>query len=274
VFGSVGEEGYLCVLMRGLFDESGTHNDARVTTIAGWIFATRDHARECLVQWHRGLEVMSLDSFHASNFDHFAKVSKWSDDDRTRHLQTLAAIVGKFAWFGVSGSVVTSAYDALPDWVRERIGDRYHFCFHVLMNQLKKRIESVTSPEPLNLTFEKKDHVIGRTTTEYHRDYAGGIWGGLLFLDKTQAPLLQAADFLVYEMNKGIDIALHKHGPIRPALKAIGSLKKVRFGYHDAETLNNLVSALEKDRNELPGGWLGEYVWWPAAWHRNYSERQ
>ncbi|TAJ78948.1 DUF3800 domain-containing protein [bacterium] len=114
--------------MHGYFDESGTHNTSRVTTIAGFV-ATTDQWRKCLVEWEAALSAKHLKQFHASEFGYFAKANKWSSDEYSEFVGNLTRILNNHTWFGVSGSVITSAYENLPDEVRKRIGGRYQYCF-------------------------------------------------------------------------------------------------------------------------------------------------
>ncbi len=190
--------------MRGYFDESGTHDQSRVTTIAGWV-ANAAMWRKCLIKWQAALESKKINAFHGNRFDHFTRVSKWSSDEYSDFVETLTDILAKYTSFGVSGSVLTSAYDNLPEWVRQRIGGRYHFCFHVVMHQLIMRLDSIIAPDALTLYFEHKDHIVGKTRADFKvysaQDYHNQL-DGLFFGTKERVPLLQTADFLVYEMNK------------------------------------------------------------------------
>jgi hypothetical protein len=148
--------------MRGYFDESGTHDQSRVTTIAGWI-ATTDMWRKGLIKWQDSLASRNLPIFHASEFDYFTRQNQWSSDDYSSFIEILTTILRKYTWLGLSGSVVTSAYNDLPEWLKTKIGGRYHFCFQLVMNQLMKAMGNIISKTPVPLVFERKDDIIDRS---------------------------------------------------------------------------------------------------------------
>lgn len=259
------------VLMRGYYDESGIHDGSPVTTIAGWMFAP-GHVKPCFEKWREVIAEKNLDMFHANEFDHFVKANRWPDTERDQFVENLTDILGRYAWFGLCGSVVTSAYDALPDWLKTQIGGRYHFCFHVLMEQLSERMDSVSSPYPPFMVFERKDKVIGRTLDDFveRNEYK---LGGLVFDSKQNVPMLQTADFLVYEINRWLDGQLNSNQNPRIQIQKLAAAGKgryhfLRYGYHDHETLTNLVKVLEADPDHKH--WLGRRQWWPDSWYPNY----
>jgi hypothetical protein len=259
---------YFGVLMRGYYDESGIHDTSRVTTIAGWMFAA-DHSKPCLEKWSEALSPKHMEMFHAKDFDHFVKVNKWSETEYNEFIETLAAILGKYAWFGLCGSVVTSAYNALPNWLKQRIGGRYHFCFHVLMHQLSERMRSTSSRLPPFMVFERKDKVIGRTLDDFAEHYR---LGAMVFDTKENVPMLQTADFLVYEINRWLDEKIYSTNNPRVQIRTLAAQGKKRFeflryGYHDEETLTSLVALLESDRDHKI--WIHNR-WWPDSWYPNY----
>lgn len=251
--------------MRGYFDESGTHEQSLVTTIAGWV-SNATNWRKCLIEWQVVLDKQYIGQFHASDYKQLAP----------EFIETLTGIITKYAFFGVSGSVVTSAYNNLPQWVKKRVGGRYHFCFYVLMNELAKRMHNMIGPEQLTLVFEIKDDATGRALDNLrrdfsHRDFAGQQLDGFYFGSKEKFPLLQTADFLVYEMNRWITEALVQRKPPRTAIKHLARSRKVRFGYHDEETLSGWPALLGRDRKELEAGMPEGMIWWPESWHKSGS---
>lgn len=263
------------ILMRGFYDESGTHDGSPVTTIAGWIFAT-DHARPCWQAWSAELAEKNMPAFHANQFDHFARANKWTKNEYNEFVGRLAAILKKYAWFGLSASVITADYNKLPAWLKKRIGDRYHFCFHALMHELQERLRHTTAPMPPLLFFEIKDKVIGRTLDDFvaMNDYNLGT---LIFADKQCVPMLQTADFLVYEVNHWLDDRLLSGKrvtriQIKELVKASEDRYKfLRYVYHDAETLAALVETLESDPDHKI--WRPGYIqWWPDSWYPNYKK--
>lgn len=271
VWGDAEGERYFGVMMRGYYDESGIHDGSPVTTIAGWMFAP-DHVKPCFEKWQEAITEKHLEMFHANEFDHFVKVNRWTETEHDQFIENLAGILGKYAWFGLCGSVETSAYDALPDWLKEKIGGRYHFCFHVLMRQLSDRMDSVVTKFRPFMVFERKDKVIGRTLDNLVEinDYE---LGSLVFDTKKNVPMLQTADFLVYDFNRWLDGQLHsKQNPRIQMQKLVAAGKSryhfLQFGYHDHETLTALVKWLEADPNHKI--WLGRKQWWPDSWYPNY----
>jgi len=264
-------ERYFGILMRGYYDESGIHEGSAVTTIAGWMFG-HDHVKPCLEKWEEALAEKHLPMFHASEFDHFVKANKWTKTEHDQFIDNLAELLAKYAWFGLCGSVVTGAYNALPDWLKARIGGRYHFCFHILMRQLSERMSSIHSPFRPFMVFERKDKVIGRTLDDFVElnDYE---LGGMVFDTKQNVPMLQTADFLVYDFNRWLDSQLNSKQNLRIQMRKLAAAGKSRYhflqyGYHDGETLTNLVKWLEADPDHKI--WLGRKQWWPDSWYPNY----
>jgi hypothetical protein len=269
-----GRTEYGCVLMQGFYDESGIHADSRVTTIAGWMFGT-DHARPCWDEWQKALAAKNLTEFHASDFDHFVKANKWSQTDHDEFLDTLTGILKKYAWFGTCGSVMTSAYNGLPDWLKKRIGGRYHFCFHVLMHQISERMQSIHSRRSPFMVFERTDKVIGRTLDDFAKINQGAYGlGAIVFDTKENVPMLQTADFLVYEINRWLDEQLYAVGNPRVQIRKLAAQGNKRYeflrsGYHDQETLAALVAGLESDPDHKI--WVHKQ-WWPDSWYPNYGK--
>jgi hypothetical protein len=261
---------YFGVLMRGYYDESGIHDGSRITTIAGWMFVPKN-VRLCLEKWNEALAEKHLGMFHASSFDHFVKANKWSQDEHETFIETLTGVLGKYAWFGLCGSVVTSAYDALPSWLKKRIGGRYHFCFHVLMHQLGERLHTTGSPLPPFMVFERKDKVIGRTLDDFAEKCNFNL-GAMVFDTKVNVPMLQTADFLVYEINRWLDDQLYANEKPRAQMRKLAAQNGKRYnfllyGYHDEETLAGLVAILEGDPDHKI--WIRKQ-WWPDSWYPNY----
>ena len=251
----------------GYFDESGTHGSSRVTTLAGYI-GTAIQWRSCLSKWQEALATDGerMKEFHAAEFDSYAKSRRWSDQKREDFLSNLGTIINDHTWFGISGSVVSSAYDNLPLWLHQRIGSSYRFCFYVVMDLLRKHWRNVWSQTPMALIFENRDDVRKKMKKVFQKD-AGDDFH-CKFGTTANYPLLQVADFLVYEMNRGIDNALHVKKPVRKALDKIREGRKIIYGYHDAETLAELPAWLEQDYKKLRGK---DGVWWPCSWHKNYD---
>jgi hypothetical protein len=270
--------GFVCVLMRGYFDESGTHDTSRVTTLAGYIGTANDW-RLLLPEWQ---EVLAIDGdgmelFHANDFEHYARAHRWDENKRADFLGKLAEVINRHTWHGFGGSVVTADYNKLPSSVRKRIHSRYHFCFHVMMHLLRVQLESIVASESLALAFEQKDKVIGRILDDFDdilaEDYQDQL-GPVIIGTKKKMPLLQVADFLVYETNLGLDSVLHQGKPIRPALEHLMQHRQMHYGYHDWSTLRHLPTFLEMDRDELLAGRSALDAWWPASWHTNYKTKK
>ncbi len=215
--------------------------------------------------------------FHSNELDHYAKQRKWANAKKEQFLVNLAEIINENVWIGISGSVVVSAYDQLPEWVRKKIGGRYHFCFAVLMHTLRQRIEFLTTDEPLVLTFDRKDRVIGRALDDFNNILAEDYhnqFGPLWFDSKENSPLLQVADFLVYEVNHWVEDALYTGKSVRHALEKLGEKSKVHYRYHDSDTLEMLPGWLEMDREKLLAGKGVLDIWPPPSWFRNYKKNR
>jgi hypothetical protein len=267
--------GPIYVLMRGYFDESGTHDPSRVTTLAGYL-ATREQWKTMLGLWQNALEVDAegLPVFHATEFDHWAIERGWTATKKQRVIEKLASIPTEHAILGVSGSVIVSGYDTLSPWVREKIGGRYHFTFAVAMHALRQQVEWTFSKEPITLTFDRKNGVIGRVIDDYndiletdYRNQFGSLW----FDSKDRCPALQIADLLVYEINRFLEDSLLDDKPARPAIKQFAKKRRVHIRYHDEETLALLPAMLEQDRAKLEAGKDTLDIWWPPSWHRHYQ---
>ena len=270
VWGDADGQRYFGVLMRGYYGESGIHDGSPVTTIAGWMFAA-EHVKPCLEKWNEALAEKHLEMFHASEFDHFVKVNCWTENEYDQFIETLFAILAKYAWFGLCGSVATSAYDALPDWLKARIGGRYHFCFHVLMHQLSERMNNVISPLPPFMVFERYDKVIGRTLDDFAERYDYKL-GTMVFDTNKNVPMLQTADFLVYEINRWLDDRINSKENPRIQIQNLVDAGKtrydfLRYDYLDEETLTGLVALLERDPDHKI--WIRNQ-WWPDSWYPNY----
>jgi len=278
VFGDELGERYVCLLMRGYFDESGTHDTSAVTTVAGYIATTNDW-RLLLPEWQEVLAKNGdgMELFHGSKFEHYARKHKWDDNKRNEFFSRLTQVINRRVWYGFAGSVVTTDYNRLPQWVRKRIQSRYHFCFHVMMHLLRVQLESIVASERLTLTFEQKDKVTGRILDDFDDMLADDYrnqFGQIIIGSKEKVPLLQVADCLVYELNLGLDNFLHSNKPVRSALKTLMGSRRVHYRYHDWGTLQGLPAFLEMDREELIAGRSILDLWWPPSWHENYKPKQ
>jgi hypothetical protein len=104
------------------------------------------------------------------------------------------------------------------------------------MHLLRLQLENIIVSEALALFFEQKDKVIGRIVDDFDDILAEdrrGQLGPIVVGTKKQLPLLQVADFLVYEFNTGLDDFLHSSRPVRPALKRLMEPGKVHYVCHE-----------------------------------------
>jgi hypothetical protein len=234
-------------MLTGYFDESGTHDDALVTSVAG-IIATTEGWMAFDQAWTKVLAHWGLSYFHMKECAHCTgDFEQFRDNEagRKQLLGLLAIVICQHCEYGCGASVICSDH---RQYARdERMGSPYSTaCFGciVLADQWMTATEQ---SGPLDLVLEngcKYSSDLLRQL-EHHERPLGTLrqFGTITLGPKKDSPRLQAADFLAYELGKHITECV-KRGeavPVRTSLHLLQAAIPYNFKVFDAHILADLL---------------------------------
>jgi len=193
-------------ILVGYFDESGTHDSAEITSVAGFV-STPERWQRFDDEWRRVLNQWGLEYFHMKECAHFnggfAQFKK-NETGRRQLLRQLAISIHNHCLYGCAVSVVRKDHELLN--AHPRIGSAYNLAGHGCLALADKWMESRKHVGPMSVVFEDGcKYSKGFFEQIEHLERPLGTlnrFGGFVLGSKTQFPALQAADLLAYEMSK------------------------------------------------------------------------
>jgi hypothetical protein len=268
-------------VLTAAFDESGSHQDARFVSIAGyvadvtrwelfvrrWVPALRKHG---VPRWPppKPGESSADPFFHMTDFENRKKqFTGWTIPRRIRLFRRLADLIDQFTLFGFAVSVDRAAYaKVIAPRMPENTGyrDPYMWCMQACMEALyhgKRGTRgigfgvSIHDPAPIACVFEG-GHVIQGKVLEYYQHFrdrwgARDVFGAFGFDTKLNFVPLQAADILAYEARKSI-----MNRGVRPVRKSLARLRRegrIAHGFYTEQELVRTALRIEAAmRGEVP----------------------
>lgn len=232
------------VMLVGYFDESGTHDQSKVVSIAGLVGDTLEWSR-LERPWKENLATSRIPVFHASQRQGL------SDGLWDSLIAGLCIAIGDRDLFVVGSSISRDDWDrCAPPGLKALYQDNpYHFCFVFTMQQINQWSKDHGGGEPVALVFaEQKEYMtqarnfyeIYRESDEYNK-LGSFSWG------KPQCLIqLQAADLIAFETYHNIkDKLAHGDGNYTVRL-AVQRIRKTNRAVQRMFNCGGLI-ALAKD---------------------------
>lgn len=208
-------------MLFGYFDESGVHEGASRSVIAGMLGTAA--AWEGLSQeWQ---EIMGGRAFHYTHLNRkfgngaFKSVAK---AERDSIIERCAEAIAKQDLLPVAGGLLgdwASAIEVGSDWSM-RFPSCYSFCLEMCVEQLNRLANSRWAGEPVALIFSAQDQYASRAQEVWRTFKGNGQWLNMATLQyapmKTLAAL-QAADMFAYETYRLLgspDVAEYQKWPL------------------------------------------------------------
>jgi hypothetical protein len=231
-------------MLTGYFDESGTHDGATVTTVAGFI-STPERWDVFDVAWRDVLARFNLTVFHMNECAHFiGEYAQFKKDEHRRKLllASLAEVIHRACLYGCAASIIRKDLDAINAGGRMSI--ELTFDSHVESSEHvvgKNRLRSAYSlaakgclalseawmnannqAPPLDMTFESGCEFSKQFTKELETEEGpvGALdqFGAISFGAKRRFVGLQAADFLAYEQCKYFTDCIKNSKAVKPRI--------------------------------------------------------
>lgn len=185
-------------MLAAYFDESGTHDNSLVVSIAGLVGHMRDwHRLEA--PWKRNLKTSRIEVFHASARPDGMSDGLWgslknglADAIHDQELTVIGTSLSRRDWDLCATQGFRDVYHNNP----------YHFCFAVTMQQINRWSNMHAGGEPVALVFaeQKEYETAAKETYELYRHSDEYDKLGTFTWGKPQCLIqLQAADLVANE---------------------------------------------------------------------------
>lgn len=235
------------------FDESGVHDAAEITCIAGVIGRALEWTR-IERPWQEHLRLAGVSCFHATECavpkKRKGEYYPLPEPIRTTLFNNCAQAIADRDLRLIVGAVVKKDWE-LPEFqkLRDRFQTPYHFCFESVLQYTEHWSRTFADGEPVALEFAEHEEYSSRAGELYELYRASPAyrcighfgWGK----PKCLIPL-QAADLVCYESWQ------HMWGYDRPGYKPREPLQKIlpqyveMSGFYDAEHLRNLQGLMDE----------------------------
>ena len=191
------------------FDESGTHDGARVMCVAGFLF-TKDNNLRLNEEWHRVLKEYALPYFHMVDCVHRSGVfSGLTMNQCDQCSRKLIPLIKRYMSFGFVSSIDRNEYFNLMPY-HPVMGDAYQCCiWHIFQGIRIWRRKHGNDVRDIIYIFEaghQSQSKVARNLSEQSQGWSGEAnWPGYAgheFRGKQGCAGLQAADILAWQFAK------------------------------------------------------------------------
>lgn len=199
--------GHLLVLVEAYFDESGTHDGSKVMALAGYLFR-QDKSEEMAAIWREFLAARGLPYFHMVDCAHgnppFDKL------DPKHRILVETRLIGLIKQFTVQGIGVTVDLEAFHRRFGEKsfLGTPYSLAFYLVTRGVAVWAKETQYEGKIAYFFEAGH------ASQSEANYLLGIglripeikaelhYAGHAFVEKQEAPQVQAADLFAWLLTK------------------------------------------------------------------------
>lgn len=212
------------LMVRAYFDESGTHDDAEVTCVAGYLF-DKKKARCLNREWHRVLARFGLTHFHMVDCAHgTGEFKKLSLTERVKVQTHLIEIIKNRAVIGIAVSVKSR------DFFKVFEGDPYVLCLTWCLAGVASWVHTHKFNGRIAYFFEA-GHASQSTANNVMANMTDSLSLGCryyshAFIGKNDAVHLQAADLLAWQWQT--DFKRSHANPPKARRADLSSLLKLR----------------------------------------------
>jgi hypothetical protein len=246
------------VLLTAYFDETGTHKQARLTGLSGFI-APAQVWSEIEAAWdtrlksdepdYRVATYHAVDCFHGTN--EFKNLTYWNRTRRELLTADLAEILAAKGISAITSALLQADWDDVyaklaSDAFRARFPSAYHLCFEHCVQQAFSWSERFASGAPVAFVFAEQSEYQGRAQQILNAYQASSQRGSkiasITFSSPRKLIPLQAADLMAYEMTKSVmqpGVEYKHRWAIERLMKGARGLYG---GYYDRESLIGLLN--------------------------------
>ncbi len=196
------------VIIKGYFDESGTHAGSPVMTFGCFVApATRWNGFN--VKWRRLLSDNGLNFYHTRRFIHGnGEFHGWSDARCLTFVDRMATVLAEHVTFGLSLALREADYrqhyrrDGAPQGARldSMYGLCFRYCLHVIIQRCREAFP--TDETKIAFVLESGHNNTGDAKRIFHEikndpketPNLFQVLRSIAFMDKKKVPALQAAD--------------------------------------------------------------------------------
>jgi len=193
-------------------DESIQQRNGReIIAMAGYISS---YARwiDFEKEWQQVLNNYSIPTFHMTDFIARKKQFKndWSNDKRDLFMERLTTTVSEHTMIGLGCAIFRDEYEkAIDERVKRQYKHPYYFCLKTCIDLLVNWQHSIALPKPIEFLFDNKPGWTGVAGEIFYEMKERGFqeWlGNMAYGSKETYKPLQAADLIVYEVARFLDI--------------------------------------------------------------------
>jgi hypothetical protein len=236
-------------VFRAFLDESGTHDESPVITVAGYV-ARPGKWREFVPKWERVLRPSGIKVFHSVDCNAFRKEFEgWDRERRDALVRRLLPLLPGIEGVGLAIGIVLRDLDELlkeREYLREYLGSPYQACLQWWLQSLIGEMQKKNNREPVAVVHEENQYAKEAKAAydwvrQRHDTYRQLV--SFSFGAKQEFVPLQAADILAYDVGKRLSNLAGKPRKSYEALTPPGFEPWIRF-YHK-KNLPFLLSNLE-----------------------------
>jgi hypothetical protein len=222
-------EDRLVLVLKGYFDESGTHDGSRAISVAGYL-STPEKWLAFEQEWQAAKDAYGLEFFHMTDFvARQEEYADWSDAERGERLANLIAIINRNVIASVGFALpVRDYYSIFSKTAKRYVGGPYGLAALSCFMDASKAIRSQLPDARIAYVFERGVKGKGQVMKVFDRvcdDFEvreSNRLASLTYEDKRDFSPLEAADILAYELYRHLPVQLKEiPGEVRKTLLAL-----------------------------------------------------
>jgi|GEM_PF-1023925 len=240
----------IIVVLKAFIDESGTHDDSPVLTVAAYLGRQKEW-RSWTKKWNKAKRPVKV--FHATDAQNYCGEFKgWDETKLNNFVKGLLPVIAESDIPGIAIGIHMDAFREATkgrEDLLEIFGTPYGACFQWLVQTILYLQARAESTEKIAFYHEVNQYKAEALAAFDHlKTYANpqGSILSLTFGGKDDYVPLQAADILAYEANKRLR---EPSRPERRAWTALAPSKKLIVLHYGRSNMAEMVSRLEKIRD-------------------------
>jgi len=215
----------ITVVLKAYFDDSGTHQQSEITSVAGFIgdidaWSVFDGQWKPLLVAPDGTKLSEFKMYDCVHGEKEFSAPCWNFADRLALTGKLVDVIAETNIMAIGSSVVRKHFDPLlaHEWFRHKAPHAYYLCFQyciqAAVNWTRRYNGQFGKDERVALVFDEQG-TFGKISYDLYLDYKNSErWGDQLvsisFASSKDFSPLQASDLLAYGTN---DLTLNKYYP-------------------------------------------------------------
>ena len=242
----------LLLMLAAYLDESGTHSDSPIISVAGFL-STQARWIEYEPKWTNALAKWGLAEFHMTDFENWQPpYDKLSKTEHIELIGSLIDVIRATAWVGVAAALVKRDFIEVCASENVSLGSEYSFCANTCIRLLRQWMDTKQIPERIVYVFAlgaEGASDIHKAFEKAHAENADRLHlQSLHFSTPDQYTQLQAADILAHESIKQAARVLgYDDRALRKSLERILKGVPVESSLLHADAIRRNVIALREE---------------------------